>query len=226
MTLSGKNPKTNTETAAENDLTELVFILDRSGSMAPLTEDTIGGYNSLLDKQRGEEGGAIVTTVLFDDAYDVIVEGADIETVNPLDNKTYYARGMTALLDAVGKTLISVETRQNRMPADHRPGKTVVAIITDGCENASREFSLETVKRMIEARKKNGWEFLFLGANIDAVKTAGSFGIDASRAATYRADAVGTRLNFMSVGNFMAKARACEAVDETWKEDIERYERS
>ena len=226
MTLFRKNPKTNIGTAAANDLTELIFILDRSGSMAPLTEDTIGGYNSLLDKQRTETGRAIVTTVLFDDAYDVIVEGADLETVRPLDSKTYYARGMTALLDAVGKTLNAAETRQNRMPADRRPGKTVVAIITDGQENASREYSLDTVKKMIEARKKSGWEFLFLGANIDAVKTAGTFGISADRAATYRADAVGTRMNFASVGSFMAKTRAREEVNETWKADIEQYEQS
>lgn len=185
---------------ANKNLIEMVFILDRSGSMAGLEGDTIGGYNSLLEKQRKEVGDATVTTVLFDDQYEMIHEHAAIGKVSDITNKEYFARGMTGLLDAVGKTINHVGNRHKNALDNEVPSKTMVVIITDGQENASREFTLPQIKKMIKRQKeKYGWEFLFLGANIDAVTTAAGFGISSDRAVTYEADSVGTRMNFDAV---------------------------
>ena len=209
----------------KKNLTEMVFILDRSGSMGPLEEDTIGGYNSLLKKQKDEKGEAVVTTVLFDDRYEVIHDRANIKKVKPLTSKTYYARGCTALLDAIGKTISNVGNRYKYALDDEIPEKTLVVIITDGYENASREFSQPQVKKMIERQKeKYGWEFLFLGANIDAVSTAKSFGIAPDRAVEYEADREGTRRNFESV-SFAASCirESGRPLSASWKKDIEDY---
>ena len=209
---------------ANKNLTEMVFILDRSGSMAGLEEDTIGGYNSLLEKQRKEVGEATVTTVLFDDQYEMIHDHAAIGKVKDITNKEYFARGMTGLLDAVGKTVNHVGNRHKNALDSEVPEKTMVVIITDGYENASREFTLPQVKKMIKRQKEMfGWEFLFLGANIDAVSTAAGFGISADRAVTYEADSEGTRMNFDAVSNVACCMRQSAPIAGNWKENIEKY---
>lgn len=211
---------------ANKNLTEMVFILDRSGSMAGLEGDTIGGYNSLLEKQRKEVGEATVTTVLFDDQYEMIHDHAAIGKVKDITNKEYFARGMTGLLDAVGKTINHVVNRHKNALDSEVPGKTMVVIITDGYENASREYTLPQIKQMIERQKEMfGWEFLFLGANIDAVSTAAGFGITADRAVTYEADSVGTRMNFDAVSQVIGCARNCAPIACNWKKNIEEHKR-
>lgn len=209
---------------ANKNLTEIVFILDRSGSMGGLESDTIGGYNSLLEKQRKEVGDAAVTTVLFDDQYEMVHDHAAIGKVKDITNKEYFARGMTGLLDAIGKTINHVGNRHKNALDSEVPGKTMVVIITDGFENASREFTLPQVKQMIERQKAEfGWEFLFLGANIDAVSTAAGFGISADRAVTYEADSVGTRMNFDAVSEVVGCVRQCAPIANDWKKNIERH---
>lgn len=208
-----------------NNLTELVFILDRSGSMQGLEKDTIGGYNSLLEKQRGEKGEATVTTVLFDDAYELLYDNADLSKVKALTEKEYYARGCTALLDAVGRTVQTVEKRHSLAPEAQVPSGTMVVIVTDGFENASREYDLETVKKLISRQKEKGWEFMFLGANMDAVETAKTMGIQADRAVTYEADGVGTQKNFACMCAPMSSYRSGEQFSGEWKKEIENYRR-
>lgn len=203
------------------NLTELVFVLDRSGSMSGLEDDTIGGYNGLLEKQKKLEGEARVTTVLFDDQYEIMHDHADIKKVAPITDKEYYARGSTALLDAIGKTVSAVGKRHKYAPDNEVPSKTMVVIITDGHENASREYNLNDVKEIVERQKeKYGWEFLFLGANMDAISTAASFGISADRAATYNATKKGTRNNFKAVDEVCCCVRANKPIDERWKRNI------
>ena len=205
------------------NLTEMSFIMDRSGSMHNLVSDTIGGYNSMIDKQRNEDGEASVTTVLFDDQYEILYDNVDIKKVAELTNKEYFAGGMTALLDAIGKTINQVAARHNNSVDSTVPAKTVVVIITDGMENASKEYKLPTIKSMIEKQKNEfGWEFVFMGANIDAVSVAGSMGIDATRAANYHADSIGTATNFMAVGKMFTAVRKGNCVADNWKEDIDK----
>jgi len=190
------------------NLTEMVFILDRSGSMSGLEKDTVGGYNSLLEKQRKEEGEAMVTTVLFDDRYEIIHSGADIKKVENITEKEYYARGMTALYDAIGKTVNMVGERHKMLPSSLVPSKTVVVIITDGFENSSTEYSLRHVKSIIERQKeKFGWEFIFLGANIDAESTAEGMGIERERAVTYQANSKGTQNVYCAMANTVSDVR-------------------
>ncbi len=211
------------------NLTEIVYILDRSGSMSGLEKDTIGGYNSFLEKQKHETGEAVVTTVLFDDKYDIIHDRVDIKKIKPLTSKEYYARGMTALLDAIGKTINHIGGRHKNALDSEVPEKTIVVITTDGLENASCEFSLKKVKTMIERQKKKyGWEFIFLGANIDAIDVAKGVGIDEDRAATYYADDVGTEINFRAIGNVVSHIRGKRLFPDAadWKEDIEEYTES
>lgn len=181
-------------------LTEMVFILDRSGSMSHLTDDTIGGYNSLIEKQKEEDGEAYITTVLFDDEYELLHDHIDIKEIQPITRKDYYARGCTALLDAIGKTINSVGTRLSETPEEERPEKVIFVITTDGYENASVEFTKSKVKEMIEHQQsKYSWMFMFLGANMDAVSEAASFGIASSHAHTYTASAQGTSSVYNSV---------------------------
>ncbi len=184
------------------NLVEMVFILDRSGSMEHLTEETIGGFNSLVERQRKEEGDAAVTTVLFDDTYEVLHEHRPIQEVKRLTRKEYYARGSTALLDAVGLTIDRVGSRLAKLSEEERPGKVVVVITTDGYENASRVYTKDRVKRMIELQQNvYKWQFMFLGANIDAVGAADSIGIRPCMARNYTASPAGVRSTFRAVGN-------------------------
>ena len=206
------------------NLTEIVYILDRSGSMSGLEKDTIGVYNSFLKKQKAEPGQAVVTTVLFDDKCETIHDRVDIRKVEPLTNRQYYARGMTALLDAVGETVKRVSNRHKNALPSEVPAKTIVVITTDGCENASMEYTYRMVKDMVCLQKeKYGWEFLFLGANIDAIETAADFGITKERAVTYEADEVGTELNFDSVCEVVFDMRASRPVSQSWKQKIEEH---
>ena len=158
----------------KQNLTELVFILDRSGSMAGLEKDTIGGYNAMLEQQRKVDGECIITTVLFDNHYSLLHDRIDIRAVKPITGKDYFVGGSTALLDAIGKTIQKIATAQKNTAEDYRAEKVMFVIITDGAENASREYSASQVKEIIQRQKERfHWEFIFLGANIDAVETAG-----------------------------------------------------
>ena len=208
----------------QNNLTELVFILDRSGSMCRLEEDTMGGFNSLIKKQRRQEGKCLVTTVLFDDEFDTIHNRVPLEDVKDMTKEEYFVGGCTALLDAVGETISKIDSLQGDTVRDKMPQKTVFVIITDGMENASRKYSAVEVKKMIEKQKeKYGWEFLFLGANIDAVETASHMGISSDRAVTYHPDEKGTRTNFEAVSKAVCSMRAEEAVGAEWKKEVEDY---
>ena len=207
----------------KKNLTEIVFILDRSGSMAGLEDDTIGGFNAMIEKQKGEPGEAYVSTVLFDNERDVIHDRVDIQEIPPMTRKEYYVRGCTALLDAVGKAIHHIGNVHKYAREEDRPEKTLFVITTDGMENASREYNYAKVKRMIERQKeKYGWEFLFLGANIDAAKEAARFGIDADRAANYHADTLGTAVIYEAVGEAVCSVRASRPMSAAWKADVER----
>ena len=203
-------------------LTEMVFILDRSGSMSGLEGDTIGGYNAMLAKQQKQPGEAVITTVLFDDQYELLHDRINLRGVAPITDKEYFVRGNTALLDAVGKTINKIGNAQKRTAEPERAEHVVVVITTDGMENASREFNEEKVRRMIEHQKsKYGWEFIFLGANIDAIATAERYGIGKDRAANYHADAEGTALNYSVVSETVSRVRTRQPIAENWKERIE-----
>lgn len=192
----------------KKNLTELVFILDKSGSMRGLEKDTIGGYNSMLEKQKAVEGECVITTVLFDNNYELLHDRIDIRAVKPITEEEYFVGGSTALLDAIGKTVGKIGNAQKNTAEEYRAEKVMFVIITDGEENASRRYSAETVREMIKRQKeKFGWEFIFLGANIDAVETAGRFGIDADRAVDYVPDSEGTELNFCMMTETIAEYR-------------------
>lgn len=206
----------------EKNLTELVFILDRSGSMSGLESDTIGGFNSMLAKQKKVEGEAYVTTVLFDDLMEQIHDRVPVREVPAMTDKEYEVRGCTALLDAIGSTIEHISFIHRYARKEDVPQRTVFVITTDGMENASRLYSADQVKKMIESKKeKNNWEFLFLGANIDAVETARSFGIHADRAVTYHSDPIGTRLNYEVLSNALSDIRDGEELEMCWKAPIE-----
>ena len=206
-----------------NDLTELVFILDRSGSMGGLESDTIGGYNSMLEKQKEVPGEAVVTTVLFDDKYELLHDRIVIKGIKPITGQDYYVRGGTALLDAIGRTIQKIGSAHQHTEESQRPGKTLMVITTDGMENASRKYSYEKLKAMIERQKeKYGWEFLFLGANIDAAKEAARFGIDADRAANYHADSEGTNVIYETVNEAICHVRSCSVpLAADWKQKVD-----
>jgi len=206
----------------KKDLTELVFILDRSGSMSGLESDTIGGYNAMLEKQKKEPGEAVITTVLFDDSYELLHDRINLKGIAPITEKEYFVRGSTALLDAVGKTINKIGNAQKHTAEDERAEHVLFVITTDGMENASREFSDEKVRRMIEHQKnKYGWEFIFLGANIDAIDAAERFGIDKDRATNYHADSAGTLLNYEVISETVSCLRASRPISENWKERID-----
>ncbi len=189
-------------------LTELVFILDRSGSMAGLETETIGGFNGMIGKQKKEEGEALVSVVLFDDVAEVLYDRVELKKVEPMNDKQYYVRGCTALLDAVGGAVHHIKKVHKYAREDEVPEKTLFIITTDGMENASRKYTYEKVKQLIErAKEKRGWEFLFLGANMDAVAVAGRFGISASRSATFRNDRKGTAVNYKVMSDAVSYAR-------------------
>jgi len=206
----------------KKNLTEIVFILDRSGSMAGLEDDTIGGFNAMIQKQKSEEGEAYVSTVLFDNYTEVIHDRAGIQKIQPMTRKDYYVRGCTALLDAVGKSIRHIGNVHKYAREEDRPEKTLFVITTDGMENASREYTYEQVRKMIEHQKeKYGWEFLFLGANIDAAKEAARFGITEDRAANYHADSMGTAVIYEAVSEAVCNVRASRPMSKDWKRNID-----
>ena len=212
----------------KKNLTELVMILDRSGSMSGLESDTIGGYNGMLKKQRKTEGEVLVSTVLFDDCSEVLHDRVPLDKVPVMTEKDYYVRGCTALLDAVGGAIHHIGNVHKYAREEDRPEKTIFVITTDGMENASHQYSYDRVKQMVERQKeKYGWEFLFLGANIDAIETAGRFGISADRAANYHSDQEGTALNYDVLADAVNDMRCCAApIGASWKKRIEEdYEK-
>lgn len=205
----------------KKNLTELVFILDKSGSMAGLESDTIGGFNSMLQKQKELPGECRITTVLFDSRYELLHDRIDIRAVRPITEKEYFVGGCTALMDAIGRTIHKIAAAQKNTAEEYRAEKVMFVIITDGAENSSREYSSDRVKEMIQKEKtRYGWEFVFLGANIDAVETAGRFGIEADRAVDYVADSAGTELNFRAMSNAVASFRQCGAVPAACLDEI------
>lgn len=207
-------------------LTEIVFILDRSGSMSGLEADTIGGYNSLIEKQKKEDGEAYISTVLFDEVCEVLHDRIPLEEIRPMTEKEYYVRGCTALLDAIGGAIHHIGNVHKYAREEDRPEKTLFIITTDGQENSSRRYSYEKVKHMVERqREKFGWEFLFLGANIDAVAEASRFGIRANRAANYHSDRAGTEVNYKVLSRAVSAVResdvcSVEEALEGWDEEI------
>lgn len=206
----------------KKNLTELVFILDRSGSMAGLEGDTIGGFNAMLQKQRGEPGEAVISTVLFDNETEVIYDRLPLDRVPALTEKEYYVRGCTALLDAVGGAIHHIGNVHKYAREEDRPEKTLFVITTDGLENASRRYTYDKVKSMIERqREKYGWEFLFLGANIDAAREAARFGIRADCAADYHADSIGTEAVYESVCEAVCQVRRAAPLKASWKQRID-----
>ncbi len=206
----------------KNNITELVFILDRSGSMSELESDTIGGFNAMIEKQKGQNGVAYVSTVLFNHESKVIHDRVKLETVQPMTRDTYMVGGCTALLDAIGGAIHHIGNIHKYARKEDVPEHTLFVITTDGMENASHRYTADMVKKMIERQKdKYGWEFLFLGANIDAVQTARTFGIDESRAVNYHADSVGTRTLYENVAEAVACVRACVPLGADWKRNIE-----
>ena len=203
-------------------MTELVFILDRSGSMSGLEKDTIGGFNSMIEKQKREEGEALVSTVLFDNESVVIHDRLPLGRVPRMTEKEYFTRGCTALLDAVGGAIHHIGNIHKYARKEDVPEKTMFIITTDGYENASRRYDYEKVRKMIERQKsRHGWEFLFLGANIDAAAEAKRFGIDADRAVTYKCDAAGTALNYDVISEAVCHVRASRHLDAGWKSRID-----
>ena len=204
-------------------LTEMVFILDRSGSMSGLEADTIGGFNAMIRRQKAEEGEALVTTLLFDDRVQMLHDRLELKEVPAMTEKEYSVRGCTALLDAVGSAICHIANIHKYSRPEDLPERTVFVITTDGMENASRSYSAEKLRQMIEKEKtKYGWEFLFLGANIDALSAAGSLGIEEDRAANYMPDSRGTRLNYEALGCAISALRSKAALGREWKEEIDK----
>ena len=210
-----------------NNLTEIVFILDRSGSMSGLEGDTIGGFNSMIKQQQSEtEGKALVSTVLFNERSSVLHDRVPLEKIEPLTDKDYRVGGMTALLDAVGDAIKHIKNIHKYAREDDRPQKTLFVITTDGFENSSHKFSYSEVKRLIERQKELGWEFVFLGANIDAAQVAEHIGIDRQDAVDYHADDIGTQKVYASMSRRMSMARsrpptAPPVNDDTWREELD-----
>lgn len=210
----------------KKELTELVFILDRSGSMAGLETDTIGGFNAMLAKQRKEPGEAFVSTVLFDNETEVIHDRVPLDQVEDLTQEQYYVRGCTALLDAVGGAIRHIGNVHRYARKEDVPEKTLFIITTDGMENASHRYTYPQVRKMIQEKQRQGWEFLFLGANIDAAAEAGRFGIGQDRAANYCCDAKGTALNYTVISEAISQFRSSMPLAADWKEKIDKdYEK-
>ena len=210
----------------KKNLTEMVFILDKSGSMSGLESDTIGGINAMIEKQKKQDGEAFVTTILFDNRSQTIHDRVSLKDIKPMTDEDYVVGGCTALIDAIGMAVEHISTIHKYAREDDIPEKTVFVITTDGMENASTKFDSKTVKKMIEQKKELGWEFLFIGANIDAVETASQFGIDSSRAVNYRADKKGTGVVYNAVSKAIFKMREAPAAEaciaDDWAEDIQK----
>lgn len=206
----------------KNNVTELVFILDRSGSMAGLESDTIGGFNAMIKKQKEQDGKCYVSTYLFDNITELVHDRHLLENVPQMDSKTYVVRGSTALYDAVGEAIDHIENIHKYIRPEDVPQNTVFVITTDGMENSSCKFTGENIKSMIDAKKKVGWEFLFLGANIDAVETAGQFGISSDCAVNYHADAKGTACMYNAVADAVCSVRSEGYMAPSWRNDIDK----
>ena len=208
------------------NLTELVFILDRSGSMGGLESDTIGGFNSMLAKQQAESGECRITTVLFDNDYEVLHDRIDLKAVSKITNREYFVRGTTALLDAVGKTIKKIRKVQSNTAEEYRADKVLFVITTDGMENASREYSYEKIKSMVERQKKKfNWEFIFLGANIDAIDVANRFGIARNRTQNFHNDSTGVELNYSVLSETVSEFRAMPtyaSISDDWGSKISK----
>lgn len=204
----------------KKDFTELVFILDKSGSMSGLEKDTIGGFNSLIEKQKKESGEAVVTTVLFNHMLETKHDRVDLKKVKKFTSKDYVVSGCTSLLDAVGTTISSISATHKQLK-DDAPEKTIVIITTDGMENSSKEYTYDKVKKLIDRQKKKNWEFLFLGANIDVAMEARRFGIDDDKAVKYACDKEGVMLNYCCLGEAVTNVRLGKSLDASWKKKIE-----
>jgi uncharacterized protein YegL len=206
----------------KKDLVELVFILDRSGSMSGLEKETIAGFNRMIQQQKEVQGEALVSTVLFDDRFEVLHNRVSIQKIEHMTSKDYYVRGSTALLDAIGRSILKIRNVHKALEEENKPEKTLFFITTDGMENASVEFNYERVNEYIQLQKeKYGWDFIFIGANIDAIGTAKKFGIDADRAVNYRADKRGTNLNYKVMNETITELRVNKSIRADWKEDID-----
>lgn len=206
----------------KKNLTEIVFILDRSGSMSGLERDTIGGFNAMIEKQKQEDGEAYVSTVLFDNYQEVLHDRIKLQDIAPMTDRDYYVRGSTALLDAIGGAIHHIGNIHKYAREEDVPEKTLFVITTDGMENASRKYDYDRVKMMIERQKeKYGWEFIFLGANIDAAKEAARFGIHADRAVNYHADSVGTSVIYEAVSEAVCSVRACRPMANGWRKRVD-----
>lgn len=207
----------------KNNITELVFILDRSGSMSGLESDTIGGFNAMIQKQRKEDGECYVSTVLFDDYSEVLHDRVKLSEIRPMTDNEYTVRGCTALIDALGGAIHHIGNVHKYARPEDVPAHTLFIITTDGMENSSHKYTSERVKQMIQRQKeKYGWEFLFIGANIDAVETAAKYGIDSNRAVNYNADKEGTKILFKSVSKAVCSMRQSEELSPDWREEIDR----
>ena len=201
---------------------ECVFILDRSGSMAGLESDTIAGFNGLLNKQRNEEGEALITTVLFDHEYELLHDRINIKSIQNISEKEYYVRGSTALLDAIGLTIYKIGNVQKMTRIEDRADKVLFVITTDGMENSSRKYNFAKIRHMIENQKrKYQWEFIFMGANMDAIGMASKFGIDSNRAVNFHSDKKGTQLNYESMSKVVSNLRMSKSIDDDWKNEID-----
>ena len=206
----------------KNGITELVFILDRSGSMAGLESDTIGGFNAMIEKQKKQDGKCYVSTVLFDNVSEVLHDRVKLTDIKPMTDKEYTACGCTALIDAIGGAIHHIGNVHKYARREDVPENTIFVITTDGMENASHKYTADTVKAMIERQKERyGWEFLFIGANIDAVETAARYGISKDRAVNYHADEVGTEILYKTVSEAVCKTRYSIALDDDWSKDID-----
>ena len=207
----------------KKNMTEIVFILDRSGSMSGLEDDTIGGFNAMLEKQKAEPGEAVISTVLFDSESAVIHDRVDVQKVKPMTRKEYSVGGCTALLDAVGGAIHHIGNVHKYAREEDRPEKTLFVITTDGMENASCSYSYDRIKKMIQRQKeKYGWEFIFLGANIDAAREAARFGIGAECAANYHADRKGTNVIYEAMNDAVCSVRARRPMNADWKRNVDR----
>ena len=207
----------------KNNITELVFILDRSGSMSGLEKDTIGGFNSMIEKQKKQEGECYVSTVLFDNESEVVNDRIKLSEIKPMTEDDYYVRGCTALIDAIGGAIHHIGNIHKYARPEDVPEHTMFIITTDGMENASQRYTSDRVKQMIERQKeKYGWEFLFIGANIDAVETAAQYGINSDRAVNYHADEKGTKILYATVSESICQMRANASLQADWSEEINK----
>ena len=204
-----------------NNITELVFILDRSGSMGGLEADTIGGFNGMIEKQKKEEGEAYVSTILFDNESEVIHDRVKLSEIRPMTEEDYYVRGCTALLDAIGDAVKHISNIHKYARPEDVPAHTMFVITTDGMENASRRYTYKEIKKLIGKQKELGWEFLFIGANIDAVEVAERVGISKERTANYVSDSVGTSMVFQALAAPISAMRKNEAISREWAETLE-----